>query len=55
MLEKPVTVAAPQTRLLVLDVDGTVANSRHEITQATCDAVARVRAAGIRVALATGR
>jgi hypothetical protein len=55
MPEKPVTVAAPQTRLLVLDVDGTVTNSRHEITQATCEAVARIRAAGIRVVLATGR
>ena len=52
---KPVTVAAPQMRLLVLDVDGTVTNSRHEVSQATCDAVARIRAAGIRVVLATGR
>jgi hydroxymethylpyrimidine pyrophosphatase-like HAD family hydrolase len=55
MLQKPVPIAAPQTRLLVLDVDGTVTNSRHEITEATRDAVARVRAAGIRVVLATGR
>ena len=55
MSPKPVTVAAPQVRLLVLDVDGTVTNSRHEISQATCDAVARIRAAGIRVVLATGR
>ena len=55
MSPKPVTVAAPQMRLLVLDVDGTVTNSRHEISQATCDAVARIRAAGIRVVLATGR
>jgi Cof subfamily protein (haloacid dehalogenase superfamily) len=42
-------------RLLVLDVDGTVTNSRHEVTDATVAAVARVRAAGIRVMLATGR
>ena len=55
MSKKPVTVAAPQMRLLVLDVDGTVTNSRHEVSQATCDAVARIRAAGIRVVLATGR
>jgi hypothetical protein len=55
MAPKPVTVAAPQMRLLVLDVDGTVTNSRHEVSQATCDAVARIRAAGIRVVLATGR
>ena len=42
-------------RLLALDVDGTVTNSRHEITDATCRAVGRLRAAGIRVMLATGR
>jgi len=52
---KPVTAAAPQMRLLVLDVDGTVTNSRHEVSQAAYDAVARIRAAGIRVVLATGR
>jgi hydroxymethylpyrimidine pyrophosphatase-like HAD family hydrolase len=44
-----------RTRLLVLDVDGTVTNSRHEVTEATRRAVARIRAAGIRVMLATGR
>lgn len=42
-------------RLLVLDVDGTLTNSRHEVDAATAAAVARVRAAGIRVLLATGR
>ena len=42
-------------RLLVLDVDGTVMNSRHEIAAATCQAIAAIRAAGIRVLLATGR
>lgn len=42
-------------RLLVLDVDGTVCDSRHEIAAATVAAVERVRAAGIRVLLATGR
>lgn len=42
-------------RLLVLDVDGTVSNSRHEIEDRTVAAVARVRAAGIAVLLATGR
>ncbi len=39
----------------MLDVDGTVTNGRHEITEATCAAVAGMRAAGIRVVLATGR
>jgi hydroxymethylpyrimidine pyrophosphatase-like HAD family hydrolase len=42
-------------RLLVLDVDGTVTNSCHEVTAATVTAIDRVRAAGIRVMLATGR
>jgi len=42
-------------KLLVLDIDGTVSNSRHEIEDATVLAVARIRAAGIRVMLATGR
>jgi hydroxymethylpyrimidine pyrophosphatase-like HAD family hydrolase len=45
----------PPIRLLVLDVDGTVTNSRHEVTDATCRAIARVRATGVRVMLATGR
>lgn len=47
--------AAGPIRLLVLDIDGTVSNSRHEIEDATVAAVARVRAAGIAVLLATGR
>jgi hydroxymethylpyrimidine pyrophosphatase-like HAD family hydrolase len=42
-------------RLLVLDVDGTVTNHRHEVADATCAAIARVRAAGVRVMIATGR
>jgi Cof subfamily protein (haloacid dehalogenase superfamily) len=46
---------APRIKLLALDVDGTVTNSRHEVTDATCRAIARVRAAGVRVMLATGR
>ena len=46
---------ATAIRLLALDVDGTVCDSRHEIADATCAAIARVRAAGIQVVLATGR
>jgi len=42
-------------RLLVLDVDGTVTDARHEVTDATRAALDRVRAAGVRVMLATGR
>ena len=46
---------AARIRLLVADVDGTLANSSHEIAAATCRAIARIRSAGIRVMLATGR
>jgi len=42
-------------RLLVLDIDGTLTNSRHEVSDETCRAIDRVRAAGVRVMLATGR
>lgn len=42
-------------RLLVLDVDGTVCDSRHGVPTATVEAIAGVQAAGIRVLLATGR
>ena len=47
--------AGRRIRLLVLDIDGTVSNSRHEIEEATVRAVARVREAGIAILLATGR
>jgi len=42
-------------RLLVLDIDGTLTDSRHVVSEATCRGIARVREAGIRVMLATGR
>jgi hydroxymethylpyrimidine pyrophosphatase-like HAD family hydrolase len=42
-------------RLLVADVDGTLTNSRHEVVELTCRVVDRIRAAGVRVMLATGR
>jgi len=42
-------------RLLALDVDGTVTDSRHEVPPTTRLAVERLRAAGVRVLLATGR
>lgn len=46
---------AAAIELLVLDVDGTVTDSRHRVTAAARTAVRRVQAAGIRVLLATGR
>ena len=51
----PAPTAAPPIRLVVFDVDGTLTSSRHEVTAATRAAVDRIRAAGIRVVLATGR
>lgn len=42
-------------KLLVLDIDGTLVNSRKEITPATLAALSRWRAAGNRIAIATGR
>ena len=56
MTPPPATPAAPgRIRLLALDVDGTVTDSRHEVTEIACRAIDRVRAAGVRVLLATGR
>ncbi|NBX30184.1 HAD-IIB family hydrolase [bacterium] len=47
--------SSPRIRLLVLDVDGTVTDARHEVPETTRLAVQRVREAGVRVMLATGR
>jgi len=45
----------PDYRLLAIDIDGTLVNSRHELTEATRVAVLRARQAGIEIVLATGR
>jgi Cof subfamily protein (haloacid dehalogenase superfamily) len=42
-------------RLLALDIDGTLVNSRDELTPATRQALGRAAAAGVRLVLATGR
>ncbi len=41
-------------KLLALDIDGTLVNSRDELTPATTAAIRRACDAGIRVVLATG-
>src|SRR5262245_37663031 len=46
---------APRFRMLALDIDGTLVNSRDELTPATRAAIQRACEAGIRVVLATGR
>jgi Cof subfamily protein (haloacid dehalogenase superfamily) len=45
----------PTYRLLAIDIDGTLVNSRDELTDATREGLVRAVAAGIRVVLATGR
>lgn len=45
----------PRYRMLALDIDGTLVNSRDEVSPATAQAIRSAAAAGIRVVLATGR
>ncbi|MBI2825728.1 MAG: HAD family phosphatase [Planctomycetia bacterium] len=45
----------PRYRLLAIDIDGTLVNSRDELTPATRDALGRAMRHGIQVVLATGR
>ena len=52
---EPKLPACPRYRLLAIDIDGTLVNSRNELTPATREAVLRARQAGIEVVLATGR
>ncbi|MBO5778910.1 MAG: HAD family phosphatase [Clostridia bacterium] len=42
-------------KLLVLDIDGTLVNSKKEVTPATLAALSRWREAGHKIAIATGR
>jgi len=54
MADAPLASRRP-IRLLVLDVDGTVCDSSHRVPDTTVEAIDRVRTAGIRILLATGR
>ena len=42
-------------KLLVLDVDGTLLDNSHEITERTLAAILKIQQAGVRVVLASGR
>lgn len=42
-------------RLVAVDIDGTLLNSSHKLSQATIEAVAHTRAAGVEVVLASSR
>lgn len=44
-----------RVRLLAIDIDGTLVNSRDELTEPTRQALRRASAAGIKIVLATGR
>ena len=45
----------PAFRLIVFDIDGTLENSRHEISTYTRNVILRAHAAGLMVSLATGK
>ena len=51
----PESSRMPRYRLLAIDIDGTLVNSRHELTDTTRDAVLRAKQAGVEIVLATGR
>jgi len=55
MALRPVASSTRPVRLLVLDVDGTVTDADHRVSEVARDAIARVAARGVRVMLATGR
>lgn len=46
---------SPRYRMLAVDIDGTLVNSRDELTPTVCAALRRAAAAGVRLVLATGR
>src|SRR3569623_3618281 len=45
----------PRYRLLAIDIDGTLLNSRDELTDRTRQALLRATESGMRIVLATGR
>lgn len=54
-MNAPFVPSSSRVRLLVFDVDGTLTNASHEVPEATRSAVERLRAAGVRMMIATGR
>lgn len=44
-----------KTKILVLDVDGTLVNSKKEITKPVKEALIRVQEAGVKIVIASGR
>jgi Cof subfamily protein (haloacid dehalogenase superfamily) len=57
-IAKPLTIApnrAQAIRLVILDIDGTIAGENNDISQVVQETVQAVRGQGIQVAIATGR
>ena len=54
-MNAPFVPSSSRVRLLVFDVDGTLTNASHEVPEATRSAVERLRTAGVRMMIATGR
>ena len=48
-------VVGADLRLLVLDIDGTIAGNSNEVTERTVDAITAAKSQGVKVAIATGR
>ncbi|HDR90658.1 MAG TPA: HAD family phosphatase, partial [candidate division Zixibacteria bacterium] len=45
----------PRPKLIAIDIDGTLVNSKVELDQSVADTIFRARDAGAMVTLATGR
>lgn len=54
-INQPLTAEKSEIKLLVLDIDGTIAGESNQISQAVKQAIKAVQAKGVKVAIATGR
>ena len=54
-INQPLTAENTEIKLLVLDIDGTIAGESNQITEAVKQAIKAVQAKGVKVAIATGR
>ncbi|MGA9382578.1 MAG: HAD-IIB family hydrolase, partial [Phormidium sp.] len=54
-INQSLTAENSEIKLLVLDIDGTIAGESNQITEAVKQAIKAVQAKGVKVAIATGR
>lgn len=54
-INQPLTAENTEIKLLVLDIDGTIAGESNQISQPVKQAIKAVQAKGVKVAIATGR